>query len=71
MEEKKYLSAKEAHKIAANKSHIDEIMDQIKTACDKGLFKVYFIELAIGDEKKLKELGYRVMPSHRFIEVSW
>lgn len=71
MEEKDYLSARKAHEISASASHIDEVMDSIKSACQKGFYKVTFLELADADKALLQKLGYKIMTNQRFIEVRW
>lgn len=71
MEKKDYLKAKDAHKISANVSHIDEVMEQIRSACEKGYFKVLFKELAEADIDTLRSLEYKVMPVAKYYNVSW
>lgn len=71
MEEKDYLSARKAHEISASVSHIDEVMEEIKSACDRGYFKVLFKELADADRSILKKLGYKIVPVEIYFNVSW
>lgn len=71
MEEKNYLSAKEAHEISASMSHIDEVMGKIKSACERGFYKFLFKEMADADRAILQKLGYKVVPIGGYYNVSW